>query len=74
MITIALSKRTLSPVRLVLKVTFFCCYMPQWRFFVFWGVLTRLTRREEQPILRWSLVADRSYGYNHMGMGNGISA
>ena len=28
MITIALRKRSLSPVRLVLKVTFFCCYMP----------------------------------------------
>jgi len=40
--TIALRKRTLSPVRLVLKVTFFCCYLPQWCFFVFWGVLTRL--------------------------------
>jgi hypothetical protein len=37
MITIALRKRTLSPVRLVLKVTFFCCYMPQWCHFVFWG-------------------------------------
>jgi len=36
-ITIALRKRTLSPVRLVLKVTFFCCYMPQWCFFVFLG-------------------------------------
>jgi hypothetical protein len=20
----------------------FCCYLPQWCFFVFWGVLTRL--------------------------------
>jgi len=37
MITIALRKRTLNPVRLVLKVTFFCCYMPQWCFFVFLG-------------------------------------
>jgi len=35
--TIALRKWTLSPVRLVLKVTFFCCYMPQWCFFVFLG-------------------------------------
>ena len=34
-VTIALRKRTLSPVRLVLKVTFFCCYMPQWCFFAF---------------------------------------
>jgi len=42
MIAIALRKRTLSPVRLVLKVTFFCCSLPQWCFFVFWGVLTRL--------------------------------
>ena len=42
MITIALRKRTLSPVRLVLKVTFFCCYLPQWCFFVYWVVLTRL--------------------------------
>ena len=30
-------KKTLSPVRLVLKVTFFCCYMPQWCFFVIFG-------------------------------------
>ena len=42
MITIALRKRTHSPVRLVLEVTFFCCYLPQWCFFVFWGVFTRL--------------------------------
>ena len=33
MITIALRKRTLSPFRLVLKVTFFCCYLPQLFFF-----------------------------------------
>jgi len=37
-----LRKRTLSPVRLVLKATFFCCYLPQWCIFVFWGVSTRL--------------------------------
>ena len=37
MITIALRKRTLSPVRLALKVTFLCCYMPQWCFFAFLG-------------------------------------
>jgi len=46
MITIALRKRTLSPVRLVLKVTFFCCYLPQWCFFVFLGVLTRLDYKQ----------------------------
>jgi hypothetical protein len=42
MITNELKKRTLSPVGLDLKVTFFCCYMPQWCFFVFLGVLIRL--------------------------------
>jgi len=36
-VTIALRKRTLSPVRLVLMVTFFCCYLQQWCFFVFLG-------------------------------------
>ena len=41
MITIALRKRTLSPVRLVLKVTFFCCYLPQWCFFVFLGSINQ---------------------------------
>jgi len=45
MITTALRKRTLSPVRLVLKVTFFCCSLPQWCFFVFWAVLTRTRTR-----------------------------
>ena len=36
------AKRTLSPVRLVLKVTLFCSCIVQGCFFVFGGVLTRL--------------------------------
>jgi hypothetical protein len=42
MIATALRKKTLYPARLVLRVTFFCCNMAQWCFFVFWGVLSRL--------------------------------
>ena len=59
MIAVALRKRTLSPVRLVLKVTFFCCYLPKWCFFVFLGSInqTRLVSKHySDPLLVYPMV------------------
>jgi len=50
MITITLRYRTLSPVRLVLKVTFFCCYMPQWCFELELELIQ--TQMAQKPMLR----------------------
>ena len=36
-----ITQKDTHSVRLILKVTFFCCYMPQWVFFVFLGSINR---------------------------------
>ena len=68
MITIALRKRTLSPVRLVLKVTFFCCYLPQWCFFVFLGniSLTGLDLKIRKRMKKKEESTKRYSGHNRI--------